>query len=245
MKGGVEIDSRPSAEFRFALADPAIRIAPSLLSADFSRLDEAVSDLESAGASVLHLDVMDGHFAPNISFGVPVIASLRKRTKMLFDTHLMIQEPRRYAEAFVGAGADHLTFHIEVTDDPKATIEHIKALGASVGVSINPTTEIDAIMPILEEVDLVLIMSVWPGFGGQSFIDDVLPKVEALRNRLGDHQRLEIDGGVDSRTIGRAAAAGADTFVAGTAIFGAADPAKAYADLYRRAVESAKARVRQ
>ncbi len=242
MKGGAQIEPKRPAASRFALAEPAIRIAPSLLSADFSRLDEAVNKLESAGASVLHLDVMDGHFAPNISFGVPVIASLRKRTKMFFDTHLMIQEPRRYAEAFVKAGADHLTFHIEAADDPKATIEHIRALGASVGVSINPATEIDAMVPILEKVDLVLVMSVWPGFGGQSFIEDVLPKVEALRRRLGDHQRLEIDGGVDPTTIGRAAAAGADTFVAGTAIFGAPDPTEAYAELYRRAVDAANAR---
>ena len=219
------------------LTKPEIRIAPSLLSADFSRLAEQVEAVESAGASVLHLDVMDGHFVPNISFGAPVIASLRKRTKMILDAHLMITEPKRYAEAFVKAGSDHITFHIEVTDEPEAVVEHVRSLGASVGVSLNPTTPVAAIEPILEAVDVVLVMSVWPGFGGQSFISEVLPKVTELRGRLGDHQRLQIDGGIDLRTIGAAAAAGADTFVAGTAVFRQPDPGGAVRELQRLAVE--------
>ena len=184
---------------------------------------------------VLHLDIMDGHFVPNISFGVPVIASLRKRSKMFFDAHLMIEEPKRYAEAFVKAGCDHITFHIEVTDDPEAVVRHIRELGVSVGVSLNPTTEPDTIESIIDQVDMVLVMSVWPGFGGQSFIRDVLPKITELRSRLGEHQRLERDGGVDTKTIEEAAKAGADTFVAGTAVFGTSDPPAACAELLRLA----------
>ena len=213
-------------------AEPGIRIAPSLLAADFSRLAESVAVVEDAGASVLHLDIMDGHFVPNISFGVPVIASLRKRTKLFFDAHLMIADPLKYAEAFVKAGCDHITFHIEATETPERVVEHIKGLGVSVGVSLNPTTPASTIEAIIADIDMVLIMSVWPGFGGQSFIGDVLTRVRTLSRRLGAHQRLEIDGGIDKRTIGAAAEAGADTFVAGTAVFGQSDPAAAMNELY-------------
>ena len=216
---------------QFDLATPGIRIAPSLLSADFARLEASVSAIEAAGAEVLHLDVMDGHFVPNISFGVPVIASLRKRTKMFFDAHLMIAEPKRYAEAFVKAGCGNITFHIETTDEPKAVVDHIRGLGAKVGVSLNPTTPISAVEKILESVDLVLVMSVWPGFGGQKFMADVLPKVEELRQRLAPHQRLQMDGGIDRNTIAAAAKAGADLFVAGTAVFRQPDPPAAMAEL--------------
>ncbi len=225
-----------SASSSFALAAPGVRMAPSLLAADFSRLEAEVAAVEGAGATILHLDVMDGHFVPNISFGVPVIASLRKRTKMFFDAHLMITEPTRYAEAFVNAGCDHVTFHIEVTDEPAALVKHIRGLGVSVGVSLNPTTPVSAIESIVDAVDMVLVMSVWPGFGGQTFIGDVLPKVEELRRRLQDHQRLEIDGGIDTETILSAARAGVDTFVAGSAIFGAPDPPGALAKLQELAL---------
>ena len=187
---------------------------------------------------MLHLDVMDGHFVPNISFGVPVIASLRSCTKMFLDAHLMITEPKRYAEAFVKAGCDHITFHIEVTDDPEAVVEHIRGLGASVVVSLNPSSLVSALEPILGSVDLVLVMSVWPGFGGHTFIRDVLPKVSELRRHLASNQRLQIDGGIDSSTISEAAVAGADTFVAGTAIFGQSNPAEAMVRLHRLALES-------
>ena len=224
----------------FSLTTPAIRMAPSVLSADFGRLAEQVVAVEAAGATLLHLDVMDGHFVPNISFGAPVIKSLRKYTKCLLDAHLMITEPKRYAEAFVKAGCDHITFHIEVTNEPKAVIEHIRTLGVSVGVSINPTTPVSTIESILDEVDLVLVMSVWPGFGGQSFITEVLDKVKELHTRLGPHQRLQIDGGIDDKTIGLAAEAGADTFVAGTAIFGAPDPLQAMHRLHQLALQAAK-----
>jgi ribulose-phosphate 3-epimerase len=226
----------------FRLAEPGIRMAPSLLAADFSRLETDVAIVEEAGAKVLHLDVMDGHFVPNISFGVPVIASLRDRSKMFFDAHLMIAEPVRYADAFVEAGCDHITFHIEVANEPMAVVEHIRGLGASVGVSLNPTTPASSIKPILDAVDMVLVMSVWPGFGGQTFIEEVLPKVEELGRRLEPHQRLEIDGGIDLSTIGLAAKAGADTFVAGTAIFRQPDPAGAMRELERIAAEALRDR---
>ena len=210
---------------------PGPHVAPSLLAADFSRLADGVAVMEAAGARILHLDVMDGHFVPNISFGVPVIKSLRPRSRMFFDAHLMIEEPQRYAEAFVEAGCDHITFPIEVVDDAVAVIDLIRGLGVSVGVSLNPTTPASRIEQILPMVDMVLVMSVWPGFGGQSFIRDVLPKATELRDRMAGDQRLQIDGGIDAETIGGAAAAGVDTFVAGTAIFRRPDPAGAYQQL--------------
>ena len=212
-----------------------VRIAPSLLSADFARLADDVGAVEAAGCEVLHLDVMDGHFVPNISFGVPVIASLRKATKLVLDAHLMIAEPERYAEAFAQSGCDLLTFHIEVAEDPMAMVKHIRNLGVGVGVSLNPDTPASSIDSIIEEVDLVLVMSVWPGFGGQSFMPKVLPKTEELATRLRSDQRLEIDGGIDKQTIASAAAAGADLFVAGTAVFRQNDPPSAMSELKSRA----------
>ena len=227
-----------------ALRSSRIRIVPSLLSADFGWLADQVRAVEEAGAEILHLDVMDGHFVPNITFGVPVVESLRSRSNLFFDAHLMIAEPKRYAEAFVQAGADLVTFHIEATDEPREVVNHIRSLGVAVGVSLNPTTPVSAIEEVLADVDLVLVMRVWPGFGGQVFIPDVLEKVRVLSERLKPEQRLEIDGGIDPTTIRDAVTAGADTLVAGSAIFGQPDPVSAMNELKRLAVAAVAERNR-
>jgi len=219
----------------WALAQPRIRVAPSLLAADFSRLADEVTRIEKAGVEMIHLDVMDGHFVPNISFGVPVIEAIRPLSRLFFDAHLMISEPLKYAEPFAKAGCDLITFHIETMTDPLPIIDRLESLGVRIGVSLNPTTEASAIEPIIEKVDLVLVMSVWPGFGGQKFITDVLPKVSQLREMMAPHQRLEIDGGIDEDTIGQAVWAGADTLVAGSAIFRRPDPVAAYEALRAKA----------
>lgn len=224
----------------FALKAPAVRMAPSLLSVDFANMQQGVAAIENAGAPMLHLDVMDGHFVPNISFGAAIIKAIRKRSKLYFDAHLMIEEPRKYAESFVQAGCDLITFHIEVAKDPADIVDHIYGLGVSVGVSLNPTTPASSIDAIIERVDMVLVMSVWPGFGGQKFIADVLNKVTEIKKRLGPHQRLQIDGGIDPTTIASAASAGADTFVAGTAIFRQDDPPSAMKNLHDLAVAASR-----
>jgi len=181
---------------------------------------------------------MDGHFVPNITFGPPLVAALRTATKLFFDVHLMIEEPLRYAEAFVKAGSNLLTFHIEVDDHPRRLIEHIRGLGAAVGVSLNPDTPAASVEEILPDVDLVLVMSVWPGFGGQSFMPQVLPKIEELRRRLRPDQRLEVDGGIDPDTVASVVRAGADTLVAGSAVFHAASPATAMNELKEMAMKA-------
>ena len=216
------------------LAQPDLYIAPSLLAADFSRLAHEIARVESAGARLLHLDVMDGHFVPNISFGVPVIERIRPATSLYFDTHLMIREPARYAESFARAGANGITFHIEVVPNVDGMIDRLRALRVGVGVSLNPRTPIEQLSDLLPRVDLVNVMTVEPGFGGQAFMADMMPKVRWLRQRLRPDQRLEVDGGVNLDTIALAAAAGADTFVAGTAVFGAPDPAAALVELRQR-----------
>ncbi len=224
----------------FALAEPRIRIAPSLLAADFSRLKEEIARVEQGGADLLHLDVMDGHFVPNLSFGVPVVESIRAVSKLFFDTHLMITDPLKYAAPFVEAGSDNITFQVEVAGEPNRVIDHIRSLGASVGVCLNPGTAAEAVFDFIDRVDLVLAMTVWPGFGGQDFIDDVVAKIELLRSRLRADQRLEVDGGINAQTVGRCARAGADTLVAGSAVFRASNPSEAIAEL--RHVAEAEAR---
>jgi len=238
--GGSEVyrtwrTARMQAPPAWPLAEPRLRIAPSLLAADFARLADDVARVEAAGCQVLHLDVMDGHFVPNISFGVPVIEKLRPHSRMFFDTHLMITDPLGYAKAFAGAGCDLLTFHIEVAPEPRAVIEGIRRLGVRVGITLNPDTPVSAIAPVVPEVDLVLVMSVWPGFGGQKFIEHAIDKLRELAGLLRPDQRLEIDGGIGPETAGRAAAAGADTLVAGSAVFGRPDPVAAMAELLQSA----------
>ncbi len=199
-----------------------IVVSPSLLAADFGKLDSEIAAAAEAGAEMLHLDVMDGNLVPNISFGAPVIKALRPKSELFFDTHLMIARPLKYAPSFRAAGADHITFHIESDDDPAATLAAIHALGASAGVSLRPGTPAQALFPYLDAMDMVLVMTVEPGFGGQSFMADQLPKIAAFRkeiDRRGLAVRLEVDGGIDGKTAGSVLSAGADTLVAGTAVF--------------------------
>ncbi len=198
------------------------RLAPSILSADFSRLGEQVRIIEENGADLIHVDVMDGHFVPNISFGSIVTKSLAGKTKLPFDVHLMITDPDKYLEDFVTDQTDYITVHIEVLDDPAATIEHIRSTGARAGVSLNPETPLESVTGILDSVDMILVMSVHPGFGGQKLIPDCLDKVRELK-RIREERDLdfeiEIDGGINIDNVRTAAEAGTDIIVAGSAVF--------------------------
>lgn len=189
------------------------------------RLAEAIRAVEAAGVEWLHLDVMDGHFVPNLSIGVPVVAGIRKHTRLFLDTHLMITDPGRYAPAFVKAGADAITFHIEVAPQPTELIRQIRDLGVKVGVSLNPDCPVERVLDVVPLVDIVLVMTVFPGFGGQSFMSECLPKIETLAKRLRPDQWLEVDGGINLDTAALATRAGADTLVVGSAVFRKGDPA--------------------
>ncbi|MBN2446095.1 MAG: ribulose-phosphate 3-epimerase [Phycisphaerae bacterium] len=220
----------------------AIRITPSVLAADFSRLGEQVALVEQAGADWLHLDIMDGHFVPNLSIGVPVVASIRKVTSLHLDVHLMLTDPGKYAEPFVKAGADTVTFHIEAVDDAPAMVEQLRGLGVGVGVSLNPGTPADAARQIVPMVDLVLVMTVWPGFGGQKFMPECLDKIRTLAGWMNAEQTLQVDGGIDTTTAPLVAGAGANNLVAGSAVFGATQPGAALKELRRVAADAAQRR---
>ncbi len=215
-----------------------IEIAPSILAADFACLREAVQSAEAAGADYIHVDVMDGHFVPNITAGPPIVRSLRRVTHLPLDVHLMISDPMRYAPAFADAGADVLTAHVEATPHLHRVLQQIRDLGMRPGVALNPGTPAVAISQVLNDVELVLVMTVNPGYGGQAFIEQTLHKIEQIRGMLddaGSEAELEVDGGIVPQTAERVAAAGATVLVAGTAVFGAQEGVAAAIEAIRQA----------
>ncbi len=213
---------------------PKIQIAPSILAADFGQLAEEIKEVERAGADLLHLDIMDGCFVPNLSFGIPVVQAIRRASSLFLDTHLMLADPGSYLAPFRDAGADSLTFHIEVCRDPRGLADEVHRLGAECGVAVNPGTAVESLFPALGDLDLALVMSVEPGFGGQSFMDNALLKISALRKRVDEKQlalKVEVDGGVASVNAAACRTAGADILVAGSSVFGAENRKAAIVEL--------------
>ncbi len=223
-----------------------IEIAPSILASNFARLGDEIRTVEEGGADVIHVDVMDGHFVPNISIGIPVVASLRKATRLPLDVHLMIERPEEYVEEFVRAGADRVLVHQEATPHLDRALGMIRELGAQAGAVINPATPVAMLSDVLDKVDTVLVMSVNPGFGGQKFIPRAIEKIRQLNDWRGRYNagfRIEVDGGVELENIGELAQAGANTFVAGTSIFHTPDPAGAARQLRKFAMEALRQKV--
>ena len=213
------------------------KLAPSILSADFANLQLALSQCDEGGAHWIHVDVMDNQFVPNLTIGPPVVKSLRPNTKKFLDVHMMVIEPEKLVEPFARAGADSITFHIEATDDPQSVIDLIKATGAKVGISIKPATPLPEIEPYYDQIDLVLVMSVDPGFGGQGYLDGSTERIEKVKQMLiekclEDRVLIEVDGGIKLHNAEEVVNAGADVLVAGSAIFGANDPVQTMKDFY-------------
>jgi len=224
-----------------AIVLPSIEIAPSILAADFAALGDAIRAVESAGVSMLHVDVMDGHFVPNISIGVPVVASLRKATRLTLDVHLMIEEPERYIEAFAAAGADMISVHEEATPHLDRALTRIREHGCRAGAVINPATPVNLLSEVLGKVDHVLVMSVNPGFGGQSFIPAAVEKIRQLRQMRERHNysfRIAVDGGIGPENVAEVARAGAQILVAGTSVFHTPDPAASVRSMMQQAQEA-------
>lgn len=199
-----------------------IKIAPSILAADFSRLAEEIVEADQAGADLFHLDIMDGHFVPNISFGPSIVRTIDNLTTSFLDVHLMLSEPEKYFEPFAKAGADNITFHIEARPDPKPLLDQLKSMGVKAGLSLNPDTPVEHVLPFLGQCDYLLVMSVFPGFGGQSFIEPTLKTIETVRNCIDKNSfatLIEVDGGVDSSNAEQIVQAGADVLIMGTAFF--------------------------
>ncbi len=215
-----------------------IKISPSILSSDYGNLSSELKRMEACGADMLHIDVMDGHFVPNITLGAPIVKCIRKSSALPFDVHLMISDPYKYIPDFVNAGSDIITFHAEADSDIEKTIDLILASGKKAGLSVKPKTPVEAVYPYLDKLSMVLVMTVEPGFGGQSFMEDMMPKVSAVRSeidRRGLDIDIQVDGGINKDTISIAAKAGANVFVSGNAIFSSDDAEKTIADFKARA----------